>query len=110
MEIQLYTKRGVVVCGSVVVKKITHEARKFLLLSAFLLLQLAGISQTTPLSFTQTAASDPELMRPGAGANEWSYDQNIVNIPVQGTNTQRLDRYWRFTWLDFQPANGSAGT
>lgn len=62
---------------------------------------------STILSFTQTTA---DFSRPGAGANEWSYDQNVINIPNQGTNTQRLDRYWRFTWLDFQKAGGSSGT
>jgi hypothetical protein len=109
MEIQLYTKRGIVVFGSVV-KKIKNKADKLLLLSCFVFIQLAGFAQTTNLSFTQIPLTDPEYMRPGAGANEWSYDQNVVNIPVQGTNTQRLDRYWRFTWLDFQPAGGSSGS
>ncbi len=108
MEIQLYTQSGFVVFSSVA-KKIKNKADKLLLLFCFLCIQLAGLAQTTNLSFTQIPASDPEFMRPGAGANEWSYDQNIVNIPAQGTNTQRLDRYWRFTWLDFQPASGTAG-
>jgi Secretion system C-terminal sorting domain/Domain of unknown function (DUF4832)/PKD domain len=110
MEIQLYTQRGFVVFNSVVVKKIKNKACKLLLLSGFLFIQLAGLAQTTNLTFSQIPLTDPEFLRPGAGANEWSYDQNIVNIPVQGTNTQRLDRYWRFTWLDFQPANGSSGS
>jgi hypothetical protein len=109
MEIQLYTQRGFVVFSSVV-KKINDKADKLLLISCFIFIQLAGLAQTTNLSFTQIPLTDPEFMRPGAGANEWSYDQNVVNIPTQGTNTQRLDRYWRFTWLDFQPANGSSGS
>lgn len=109
MEIQLYTQRGSDVFGSVV-KKIKNKTDKLLLLSCFIIMQLAGLAQTTNLSFTQIPSTDPEFMRPGAGANEWSYDQNVVNIPVQGTNTQRLDRYWRFTWLDFQPASGSSGS
>lgn len=74
---------------------------KKLLSFLFSLICFTAFSQYTPLQ--------NDFNRPGAGANEWSYDQNIVNIPVQGTNTQRLDRYWRFTWLDFQPATGSAG-
>ncbi len=93
-----------------VVKKIKDKADKLLLLSCVICIHLAGLAQTTNLTFTQIPLTDPEFMRPGAGANEWSYDQNIVNIPTQGTNTQRLDRYWRFTWLDFQPANGSSGS
>ncbi len=109
MEIQLYTQRGFVVFSSVV-KKIKHKTDKLLLLSCLICLHLTGLAQTTNLTFTQIPLTDPEFLRPGAGANEWSYDQNVVNIPVQGTNTQRLDRYWRFTWLDFQPANGSSGS
>src|SRR5579863_4582412 len=109
MEIQLYTQRGIVVCRSVV-KKINDNAYKIILLSCFIFIQLAGLAQTTSLSFTQIPLTDPEFLRPGAGANQWSYDQNVVNIPTQGVNTQRLDAYWRFTWLDFQPANGSSGT
>lgn len=70
---------------------------------AFAATLAAGIQ----LTFTQMTA---DFNRPGAGANEWSYDQNIVNIPTQGTNTQRLDRYWRFMWTDFQPFNGAAGS
>lgn len=70
------------------------------------LMLLAFGAKSQSLSFPQNPA---DFNRPGAGANEWSYDQNDINIPIQGTNTQRLDRYWRFTWLDFQPANGSAG-
>lgn len=67
----------------------------------------AVFSLSTPLSFTQNTA---DFSRPGAGANEWSYDQNDINIPIQGTNTQRLDRYWRFTWLDFQNAKSTVNT
>ncbi len=109
MEIQLYTPSGFVVFSSVV-KRIRNKADKLLLLSCFLCIQLAGLAQTTNLTFTQIPLTDPEFMRPGAGANEWTGDQNIVNIPVQGTNTQRLDRYWRFTWLDFQAATVAAGS
>ncbi|MEJ0083041.1 MAG: PKD domain-containing protein [Puia sp.] len=109
MEIQLYTQSGFVVFSSVV-KRIRNKADKLLLLSCFLCIQLAGLAQTTNLTFTQIPLTDPEFMRPGAGANEWTGDQNIVNIPVQGTNTQRLDRYWRFTWLDFQAATVAAGS
>lgn len=59
----------------------------------------SALSAGTALSFTQLTT---DFNRAGAGANEWSYDQNVVNIPTQGTNTQRLDRYWRFNWRDFQ--------
>lgn len=71
------------------------------------LISVVSISQTTPLTYTNIPFANADLQRPEAGANEWSYGQNIVNIPTQGVNTPRLDRYWRFTWLDFQPAGGS---
>jgi Domain of unknown function (DUF4082) len=76
------------------------------IITIFLLISKV-FAQTTPLTYTNIPFANADLQRPEAGANEWSYDQNVVNIPVQGTNTPRLDRYWRFTWLDFQPANGS---
>lgn len=78
------------------------------LLAILLLLPFILSAQTTPLSFANIPFANPDLQRPGAGANEWSYDQNIVNIPVQGTNTQRLDRYWRFNWRDFQTTGSSS--
>jgi hypothetical protein len=109
MEIQFYTQSGFVVFSSLV-KRIRNKADKLLLLFCYLCIQLAGLAQTTNLTFTQIPLTDPEFMRPGAGANEWTGNQNIVNIPVQGTNTQRLDRYWRFTWLDFQAATVAAGS
>lgn len=67
----------------------------------------ATLAAGTPLSFTQITA---DFNRPGAGANQWSYGQNVISIPTQGVNTQRLDAYWRFMWTDFQPFNGSAGS
>lgn len=77
----------------------------------FILLLLPFIlsAQTTNLTYSNIPFGNADLQRPEAGANEWSYDQNIVNIPVQGTNTKRLDRYWRFNWRDFQ-TTGSAST
>lgn len=76
---------------------------------AFLFLFSQAFAQTTPLTFGIIPPSAADLNRAGAGMNEWSYDQNDVNIPVEGTNTQRLDRYWRFLRTDIQPFNGSAG-
>lgn len=89
--------------------------KKFLLLLFVSLVASLAIwtgchAQTTQLSFTPIDPTQPDLNRPGGGANEWSYGQNIVNIPVQGVNTPRLDRYWRFTWLDFQPFNSPSTT
>lgn len=80
---------------------------KIILSILFCIISIFCVAQTTPLTYTNIPTSAVDLQRPGAGANQWSYGQNIVNIPVQGTNTPRLDMYWRFTWLDFQPANGT---
>ncbi|HEV7424369.1 MAG TPA: hypothetical protein VGO21_04235, partial [Candidatus Paceibacterota bacterium] len=41
-----------------------------------------GLSQTGnfPLTFNQIPITDPDLNKPGAGAEQWN-DQNTVNIP-----------------------------
>lgn len=81
--------------------------KKLLTLLTILTLYLTGFTQTS-LSWTQIPTTDPDLNRPGGGAEQWTAGQNIVNIPVEGTNTQRLDAYYRFQWIDIQPSN-SAG-
>lgn len=48
------------------------------------------VSQTYNLSFTQIPFSDPDLNRPGAGAEQW-HDRNDVNLGYTP-----LDVYWRF--------------
>lgn len=72
-----------------------------------LLFAFTAQGQTTPLSFTTIGTGSDDFLRPGGGANEWSYDQYINQIPTNGVNSISPDRYWRFTWLDFQAA-GSA--
>ena len=58
-----------------------------------------------PLSFTQIPYSDADLNRPAAGAEQW-HNFNVVNIPTEGTNTQRLDVYYRspLTWAKIETA------
>lgn len=51
-----------------------------------------SVIATTTADFTYT---------PGRGAEQW-HDQNRVNIPAQGTNTKRSDKYYRFIWSDLQ--------
>lgn len=80
---------------------------KILLTFLFSFLFVVANSQTTG-NPTQIPFSDPDLNRPGGGAEQWTQGQNVVNIPVQGTNTQRLYAYYRFQWSDIQPSN-SAG-
>jgi hypothetical protein len=55
--------------------------------------------------FTKIPYGSPDLNAPGRGAEDW-HNQNRVNIPVEGTNTQRLDAYFRspFTWAKIETA------
>ena len=61
----------------------------------------SGLSQDGSFSLVQIQPLDSDFNRPGAGAEQWN-GQNTVNIPVEGINTQRLDAYYRFNWLQFQ--------
>jgi hypothetical protein len=88
-------------------EKILKIIGAIIIATIFTIAQFDGYGQTTPLTYANIPFGNADLQRPGAGANQWSYNQNVVNIPVQGVNTPRLDAYWRFTWLDFQPAGGS---
>jgi hypothetical protein len=66
-----------------------------------------GLSQTGnfPLAFNQIPASDPDLNKPGAGAEQWN-DQNIVNIPNATVSSPRLDAYYRFSYTDIATFSG----
>lgn len=55
------------------------------------------------IAFTKIPYTSPDLNRPLSGAEQW-HSQNTVNIPSEGTNTQRLDVYWRFTWARIEKA------
>jgi hypothetical protein len=70
-----------------------------------------GLSQTGnfPLAFNQIPLSDPDLNRPGAGAEQWNY-QNIVNIPDAAVNSPRLDAYYRFSYTDIAAFSGAPET
>ena len=108
MEIQFYKAQGLCALVSSFVKRFQKKAAHSIsILTGLLLICVAGYSQSTSLSFTQIPVSDPDINRPGGGAEQWTAGQNIVNIPVQGTNTPRLDAYYRFQWIDIQPSNAS---
>ena len=70
-----------------------------------------GLSQNgaSPLSFNQIPLSDPDMNRPGAGAEQWN-GQNVVNIPNASVSTQRLDAYYRFSYTDIAPYAGPPNT
>jgi Domain of unknown function (DUF4832) len=67
-----------------------------------------GLSQNAnfPLSFHQIPITDPDLNKPGAGAEQWN-DQNIVNIPLAAISSPRLDAYYRFTYTDIAVFSGT---
>jgi Domain of unknown function (DUF4832) len=62
----------------------------------------SGLSQDNLFKINLVPMTDFDVNRPGAGAEQW-IGQNTVNIPVEGVNTPRLDAYYRFNWLQFQP-------
>jgi len=41
--------------------------------------------------------SEPDMNSPGRGVEQW-HNGNDINVPVEGTNTQRIDVYFRFVW------------
>ena len=64
------------------------------LTASFLIISDNSYAQTS-LSFTAIPTSDPDLVAPGRGAEQW-HDRTDVNVPVQGTNTRPMDVYFRF--------------
>lgn len=51
-------------------------------------------------SLTQIPFSDPDLLRPGAGANYWQSTRALTTL-------NSLDDYWRVDWVDLQTAHGT---
>ena len=79
----------------------------FLLFLTDILMGIEAFPQTTPLTFTSIPIANPDLNAPGRGVEQW-HDRNDVNVPVEGTNTPRLDYYYRFVWTRIEgPTMGS---
>lgn len=59
------------------------------------------------ITFNQIPFSSTDLNAPGRGAEDW-HNQNNVNIPSEGTKTQRLDAYFRsqLTWCQLEKGQG----
>ena len=55
-------------------------------------------AQTAPLSFTPIPYSDPDIISPGRGAEQWDNGNDKINNPVADTNHRSLDVYYRFPW------------
>jgi len=90
-------------------KKPLKVVKSLLILSGLILISSSGFSQSSNLSFSQIPLSDPDMNRPFGGAEQWN-GQNTVNIPTAGTNTPRLDAYYRFSYADICPYNSPANT
>ncbi len=71
----------------------------------------SGYTQTTPLSFTQIPYGNADLIAPGRGVEHWngvSWDNNS-GIQIPAGNTQALNYYARFNWVDIE-SSGSQGS
>ncbi len=60
------------------------------------------------LSFTAIPTSEPDLVAPGRGAENW-HDQQTVAVPSEADPQQPLDVYQRswFTWARLEPTQGA---
>ena len=93
-----------------ILQKATDVSGQLLLIFVFIISSSSqSLGQTSSFSFIQIPFSDPDINRPGAGAEQWS-GQNTVNIPLANTSTTRLDAYHRFIWTDIQPFNNDANS
>ena len=87
-----------------------HITRKFLvlLLLVTVVSQDKVYSQTTPLSFTPIPFSDPDIIAPGRGAEQWDNGSQSINYPLEDSSQSSFDVYYRFTWNRLEgPTQGS---
>jgi hypothetical protein len=75
--------------------KLFYSVSRLLLTLTAGFLIISNSHAQTSLSFTAIPTSDPDLVAPGRGAEQW-HDRTDVNVPVQGTNTRPMDVYYRF--------------
>lgn len=55
-------------------------------------------AQSAPLYFTPIPFSDPDIIAPGRGAEQWENGSESVNYPLADTIYRSLDVYCRFPW------------
>src|SRR5688572_14029677 len=68
----------------------------------------AAFSQTSPLSFTPIPYSNPDIISPGRGAEQWHNSNGAIAYPSEDNQQQLLDVYYRFPWNRFEgPTAGS---
>lgn len=57
-----------------------------------------------PFSFTEIPYSDPDIINPGRGAEQWHNGSEAINNPTSGSLTQSWDLYYRFEWARLEGA------
>jgi len=65
-----------------------------------------AVAQTT-LSFTPIPYTDPDIISPGRGAEQWEDGRFAINYPLKDLLKPSLNVYHRFTWNQFEPTQGS---
>jgi hypothetical protein len=77
-----------------------HKARTLLFCLLFICLTGPAtlFSQTVPFSFTPIPYSDPDIIAPGRGAEQWDNGSEKINNPIADSNYKPLDVYYRFPW------------
>lgn len=78
----------------------------FLFLLCFSLKPTYSLSQTSSaLSFTAIPTTNADLIAPGRGVEHWNDvpwdNEQALQLPTNG-NTNVLDAYYRFLWVDFE--------
>ena len=107
MGTNLYTARNIF-CSR---ERCARHSRTLTILLLALSGFFSGYSQTTPLSFTQIPYGSADLIAPGRGVEHWNgvnWDNNS-GIQIPAGNTQALNYYARFNWVDIE-SSGSQGS
>lgn len=81
---------------------------KKLLIVFLSFLCLSSFGQTTSMSFSTIPTTDPDLQRPGCGANQW-IGANVIVLPGTSTQSTRMDAYNRMTALAITQYNSAQG-
>jgi len=63
-----------------------------------------------PFSFTEYDYSNPDLINPGRGAEQWHNGSESINNPTANSLTQSHDLYYRFEWARLEGATQGSYT
>lgn len=79
--------------------------RIFLVILSFLLLSASSKPfDTFPFSFTEIPYSDPDIISPGRGFEQWHNGSEGVSNPHWEYNIPSMDLYYRFPWIKLEGA------